>query len=428
MIQKHKQLSTILICFYLFTSIGAEAQNVLQISLDSCIKMAEGNYPLQTHAQNVQLISNNTIKQINAEYLPQLNFASKATYQSEVSEIEIPGFPLMSIPKDNYSFGLELNQIICDFGQIAQKKAVQRSQAISDIQKNKAELYVIRPVIVGMYSNILLTKKNIKILESYIESIQNQYKDMQSAVTNGMVLQSNLDILFAEIQKTRQRLIEARYALQTQVQTLALYTQAAIDTATVLEPINRSRLYLDNDSVARPELLVFGTQLDLLDEKIKLEKRKNMPHLYLYGEGAYGRPGYNFLDHDMRLFGIAGVGLRWNMNGMYTHSLSGNSLKINKNMMAEQKSLFQLHQNEALIKQHNEIEKLAQLIETDKAILEKRANIANTAADQLENGIITSTDFLTQLYAQKQAELSQQLHEIQLQMAVINYNITEGTN
>ncbi len=430
MIQRHQQLTRVRILSILFFSysISVSAQNLSQISLDSCIELAIRNYPLQNHKQYVQSMSNNAVKQINAGMLPQISLASKATYQSEISEIDIPGFPSLTAPKDNYSFGLQLNQTVYDFGKLSQSKAIERARATTDLQKNEVDMYAVRSVIVQLYSNILLTQANIKILDSYSKNIQNRYADMQSGVANGVVLQSNLDILYAEKQKTNQRMIEARSALLTLEQTLAMHTQANIDTATTFIPIIQSELYAVHDSVKRPELMLFDSQLQLIDEKLLLEKRNKMPRLYMYGEGAYGRPGYNFLNHDMRFFGIAGLGLSWNLNNLYTNSITSQNLIISKNIVEEQRSLFEIKQNSELIKQQNDINKLKLLIETDMTILEKRESITATAADQLENGIITSTDYLTELFAQKQAELNEQIHEIQLQLAVVNYNLTVGTN
>ncbi len=410
-----------------FSSISAFSQTVAHITLDSCVDLAVKNYPLFSHAENLQAMSDNNIKSINAEMLPQLTMVAKASYQSEATEFDYPGFMTLAFPKDNYSFGLQINQVLYDFGKFNQSKAVEEAQTTSEIQKNEIAMYGVRTTVVQLYSKILLVKENINILNSYIENVKARYSDMQLAVANGVVLQSNLDILFAEMQRTNQKLVEASTNLSSLEQSLSLYTRTEFDTATVFTAIDQSGLFLASKA-ERPELKYYESQQKLLDEQITLETRKKTPRLYLYGEGAYGRTGYDMMNEDFRLYGIAGIGLQWNLNSLHTHSITSRNLTISKNLIEEQKSLFELKQNTELVQHQKEIEKFTHLIEMDASIIEKYQNITATSADQLENGIITSTDYLTQLYAQKQAELNQMIHKIQLRLAVVNYNLTAGTN
>ncbi len=422
-------LPTLLLLLMCCGSPTSHAQVMKSINLDSCVEQAVKNHPLQSHAQIVEAIGDNTLKQANASSFPQLTVVSKATFQSEVTELNfsVPGIHSTAFPKDNYSFGIQLNQVLYDFGRLAQYKATVRSQVNSDRQKNTVDLYEVRSQIVQQYGSVLVARTNIQILLSYLDNLKKKYVDVQSQVDNGVTLQSTLDVLFVEIEKTQQQLIEANHACQSQVQILALYTSTDIDTTTAFKPLSESALYASHDTVIRPELTLFAEQIDLLDAKIKLENRKKLPLLYVYGEGAYGRPGYNFLNQDLRLYGIAGIGISWNLNNLYTNSLSEQNLAIGKNMVEEQKALFELQQNKELIKQRNEMDKLIQLIENDTSIIEKRKAIVNTFADQMNNGIIAPTEYIAQLYSLKQAELSASIHEIQLQLATINFNITSGT-
>ncbi len=403
-------------------------QAVCSTNLDSCIHQALKNYPLIHHASYVQKRSDNAIKLVNADVLPQLTLASEATYQSEAMGFEIGGFPSITTPKDNYSFGLHLNQVLCDFGKISQRKVVERAQANSDVQRNEIDLYHLRFTIVQLYSQILLSKENIKILDSYIDNIEVRYEDMESAVANGVVLQSNLDILYAEMQRTQQRLINAQSNMLTTEQQLTLYTHTQFDSTTVFMPIKESGLYTAEQAATRPELKLYDAQLNVLDEQKTLENRNKTPRLYLFGEGAYGRPGYDPLNENLRLYGTIGIGLRWNLNSLHNNALATKNINISKSMVEEQRSLFQIQQNADLIEQKNNISRYKQLIETDASILEKLTSITKTSANQLENGIITSTDYLTQLYAQKQAELNKQIHLMQLQLAITEYNLIAGIN
>jgi hypothetical protein len=79
-----------------------------------------------------------------------------------------------------------------------------------------------------------------------------------------------------------------------------------------------------------------------------------------------------------------------------------------------------------LVQQKNEVEKYRQLVATDAEIVLLRTKIKENASFKLENGIITSTDYITELNAENQSMLNQKLHEIQWLQARYNYQLILG--
>ena len=145
-------------------------------------------------------------------------------------------------------------------------------------------------------------------------------------------------------------------------------------------------------------------------------------------EGAYGRPGPNFLNQDLRFFEQASINLKWNIGNLYTLKNEKQNITIGKKMVDVQKEVFEFNTRNALITQYEQINSLKDIIEKDKLIIEKRHNITKTSSSQLENGTITTTDYLTQLNAEMQAVLNQKVHEVKLMNAITNYNTTKGIN
>ena len=79
-----------------------------------------------------------------------------------------------------------------------------------------------------------------------------------------------------------------------------------------------------------------------------------------------------------------------------------------------------------LTQQKNEVEKYKQLTATDTEIVTLRAKIKENASVRLANGIITSSDYITELNAENQVMLNQKLHEIQWLQAQYNYQLVIG--
>jgi outer membrane protein TolC len=403
----------------------SNAQGVSAISLDTCLKLATENYPLAKQKGYLQTIGENNLKSINSAWLPQLNMDLKATEFSEVVNLSLPGFPRMVFPLDQENFSLNLNQTIFDGGLSGQQKKTDVANTETEIQKNEVELYKVKEKVIQLYGNILLSKENLNVLKSYTEDINSRKEKMTSSVNNGIMLQSNLDVLEAEILKTKQKIIEANSNLQVLCKVISLLINRQVDESTSFTDISIA-MVSKTDSIKRPELKLFDFQQNLIEQKMKLSNRKTLPHLYLFGDGAYGRPGFNFLNQDFRFYGFAGVNLKWNISSIYNISYEKKNLMINKKMIDEQKELFQLNLNTTMVQQDGEIEKLKQVIDIDKAIVVKRESISKSTSNQLDNGLITSSDYLTELTAEKQALLNQLMHEIQLGIAIRNYKVSTG--
>jgi hypothetical protein len=67
-------------------------------------------------------------------------------------------------------------------------------------------------------------------------------------------------------------------------------------------------------------------------------------------------------------------------------------------------------------------------MEVDEEIISLRKSIRETSAVQLEEGVITSTDFVREVNAEDQAKQNRVLHEIQWLMAQAKYHFTSGNN
>ncbi|MCW3084275.1 MAG: outer rane efflux protein [Bacteroidetes bacterium] len=412
-----KRLTLILLSI---TSIGF-AQNPT-LSLDSCIQMAKRNYPLIKQNNLIAENEKNNIKSDNKNWLPKAQFISKATYQSEVIE-----FLGTTFPHDSYITAIDAEETLFDGGQTKNQKNVDKLNAETDLLKNQVELYKLIDRVNQLYSNILLTRENINTLNVYKDDINNKRTILSASVKNGMMLQSNLDGLEAEELKTEQSLLEAKDNLQALYFSLGQFVNKTIDDNTQLstDPIMSLS---KGEEINRPELKLFDTQKNLLDARHKLNNNAAMPRLTIGGEGAYGRPGPNFLNQDFRFFAQANVSLKWNIGSLYNLNNEKQNISINKQMVDVQREVFEFNLKSTLATQTAQINSLKEIIEKDKQIIEKRHSIKETAARQLENGSITTTDYLTELNAEMQATLNQKVHEIKLMNAITNYNSTKGIN
>jgi len=417
---------------FIFTSISifvfcvnSFGQAEASINLDSCLSMVKQNYPLSKEKGYLEEIGKNNIKRINSEQLPQINLLSHATLQTEATTFDL-GPEVLAYPKDNYSFGVHVTQTLFDFGLTSELKKVEQAETNTEVSKNEIELYKLNDKVLQLYGNILVSKENINILESYLDDIKNRRAKILSLVNNGAMLQSDLDVLDVEMLKTSQKLIEVSANQKVLYETLSLLINKEVDGNTLFAAIQTSNAQVPTISALRPEFQYFEKQKILIDETAKLINRKNLPRFSAFGEGIYGTTGYDLMKVDMHLYGIVGLKLSWNLSAIHSNRYEKRNLKIKKRRVDEQKELFELKMKTALVQSNGESSKLRDMIKLDSTIVNKRVSVSKIAANQLENGAITSVDYLTYLNEEKQAVLSQRIHEIQLGIALKHHDITSG--
>ena len=99
---------------------------------------------------------------------------------------------------------------------------------------------------------------------------------------------------------------------------------------------------------------------------------------------------------------------------------------INRQIVEQQQTTFELNLQTALLQKQTEINKYQFIISKDQEIVGKRKEILKVASSQLENGAITSTEYITELNAENSAELNLLFHQVQRAIARVQYNSLAG--
>ncbi len=415
---KQKKGSMALLFVLLIQSVHA------QLGLNECYDLAKKNYPLVNQQQLIAKSSDYTISNISKNAWPQVAIIGQATYQSDVTKIPIsvPGVPVLS--KSQYRLYGEVNQPVTDLITVRQQKEMQQANAQAQTQNIEAELYKLRERINQLYFGTLLIDEQLKQNALVQKDIQTGINKLSAAINNGTGLKSDLDKLKAEMLKARQRDTELTNARRSYLEMLGLFLNRSLPYETVLEkPVE----VLTQEQINRPELAAFDLQKKALDVQEKLITTKTLPKFFVFAQGGVGRPTpVNMLSNDMKGFYLGGVRLNWSLSNYYTSGKERELVNINKTMLDVQKEVFLFNTKFALKQQNSEISKLQELIASDNEIIQLRTSVKNTAAVQLENGVITVNDYLREVNAEDLARQAAVLHRIQLLMAQYAYKTTSG--
>jgi len=101
-------------------------------------------------------------------------------------------------------------------------------------------------------------------------------------------------------------------------------------------------------------------------------------------------------------------------------------LTINRESLDIEKETFQFNTRITQQQQSAEILKYVELIKKDDGIISLRESVKNAASAQLENGVLSAHDYITEVDAEDQARQNLILHQVQLLQAQYNYQNTTG--
>ena len=410
---------------WLFLSAAGVAQQASTITLDGCYQLAKANYPLTRQLSLIEKTRDYSLDNISKGWLPQLSLNGQGSYQSAVTQlpVSLPNIAIPVLSKDQYRAYGEIYQPLTDGYTIQQQKKLATANAATEQQKIEVALYQLRERINQLFFGILLIDAQLQQTVLLKKDIQSGIDKVNAAIANGTALKSNADILKAELLKTDQRTIELKASRKGFTDMLAIFTNKPLNEYTQFQKPQAASIAA---GIKRPELTLYDIQKNSIVIQDKLISARNMPRIGLFAQGGYGKPGLNMLSNEFAGYYIGGLKLAWNFTGFYTAKKEKAILKINQSSVDVQKETFLLNTNLVLLQQNSELGKFNELINTDKEIIQLREKIKQVAGSQLENGTITSIDYLSYVNAADQAQENMVLHQVQLLLAQYNYQTTSG--
>lgn len=405
---------------------SAWSQQDTIITPDYCFKRALATYPLTRQGELYTRLHELQINTLKAGNLPQVTLNGQASYQSDVTEfpINLPNITIPSLDHDMYKATLDFSQVIYG-GNSYHQQVVEDINLKLNQQNLETELYKLKERINQYFISILLIDENSKLNKLLREDLNAKLSRIESGVRNGTTLQSNADIIRAEIIKTEQRIIESRFNREAYIKMLSELISDTLPANSEFElpdPVVNTVLFIDN----RPEYRVFDLQLSRFEVQKKLVDTRLRPKVAGFATLGYGRPGLNALLNEFDTYYLFGAKLTWDLWNWNQTRNDRNVLDLQAGITLTQKETFD--KNVAVTAQQYmaDINKYEQLIIADFQIIALRNSITKSASSQLDNGVITSSDYLMELNSEMQAKLNLAVHQVQLKQARINYLAATG--
>ena len=411
---------------WLLAACSVSAQSARTLTLEQCYDLLAKTSPLAQQKALTITAGNLAEKNLNLKWLPQADLNAQATYQSDVTSvpIKLPNLAIDEPSKDQYKGTLDLVQPVFDGGVTGTQKKIQRATTNIESQKVEVDLYQLRSRVNTYFFTALLMDENIRIMELTKADLENNIRKVSAQAANGIATNSNVDVLKAELLKVSQRIIEYQANRKSAIEMLEVLTGSPIDAhASFVKP---AMLSDKDETISRPELKLFDYQKQQFRLQSRLIQAKANPKVSLFGTGGYGRPALNMLKNEFQWYYLGGVKLSIPITGQFTRQREMKVMRMQEQIVEKQREAFLSNNRQLQVQQKNELEKYGQLIGSDAEIVGLRTKIKENASVRLANGIITSSDYITELNAENQAMLAQKLHEVQWLQAQYNYKLIIG--
>jgi outer membrane protein TolC len=393
------------------------------LTVVQCYERAEANYPLIAQRALIEQTGSFTVESASKGYLPQISIGGQATYQSDVTQIplEMPG--IEPLTKDQYRIFGEISQNLYHGGTVRQQKKAEEINATIESGRLDVDLYQLRNRINELFFGILLLKEQVKQSDLVREDLAGSLKTIQAGIRHGTALHNAEDILQAEMLRVDQRVIELESAEASFRDILGIFINQPIGADMVLEKPEWS---INGQDFDRPELRLLDLQKQGIEASRGLLSARKKPRIELFLQGGYGKPALNMLENSFELYYIGGIRFNWLLSGYYTFKREKEILDLRQQSLDVQKETFLFNTGVTKNQHAAEITKLQRLIEVDGKIIALRLRARETATVQLEEGVISASDYVREVNAADQARQDRATHETLLLMAQAKYRFTTG--
>lgn len=419
-------MKTILFLISVMLSTGMYGQNA--ISLFECQEMARDHAPRLGDLEVIQEMGDTKIDQVSSSWYPSLDLNGKLSYQSDVVEVTLtdPTIPVEfpQVPHDQYGLNLDIIQNIYDGGISRGKKSYEEAIMAADLQQVEVDLYRLKGKVNQYYFAVLVLQENRRNLDIHLQNLQARYETVQTAVTHGTLLETELHVIEVEKLKVKQSMIEFDSRKHSYMGALRVLCGEDLDENAILE--NPQFEGVAESGLNRPELKLFDLKHQSMEAGKELVGKKRMPVLYAFGQTGYGKPGYNMMSESWDAYYMLGAGLKWKIWDWNTTSREKQLIGYQQQMLQTQRATFDKEIESLLVQEEASMEQYRLTMEMDEQVLELQKKISEQAAVSLDNGTITATDYVTELNKESLARITLATHQVMLMQSTANYLTIQG--
>lgn len=446
-----KRVVSFLCVMLLGVSLRAQEQSETlpveqEVTIEACESWALSNYPAVQAYGLLEKARKFTLSNIGRTYVPEFSLSGTASWQSEKMELDLDmpdkmditmdlngpvtmpvSLPDMTVPvsdQDRYNVSLSLKQALWAGGRVKAGKLM----ADKEVDMRKAELdvqlYQIKDKVKQLYFGLLTIEGREQQLDRADEIIDSLRMRADVALKEGVIYETDLDVIEVERIKYRQMRTELEAKRKACLEMLSMLTGHRVSQETrLVMPVEAS---LVNDEIKRPELAYLESKGKRLEADMKMLHAENMPKVGLFAMGGYGKSGLNTFDTDFKPYFVGGVMVSWNFGKLNTLRNDRKLKQVERESVDIEEQSFIFNTKMEALMQDAEIQKLRELVKSDEETVALRESIRKASEVKYANGVCTVSELISDVNHALIAQQEKLLREVELRMAIYTKKITLG--
>lgn len=386
------------------------------LTVAQCRILAVQNSPLQQKKALAESVAALQTRSLESNNLPRINFGGQATWQSDVFGLpfKFPGVETPTVPKDQYKLTLDASERIWD-GRLNQILRQQRNlERDIVVAQTEVDAFQLRELVTDLFCKTLLLQETEQVLLSAQTDLENRLKQAEAGIREGVALRTTADQIRIQMLKNDQQLAGARADKKTLMELLVLWIGRARPDFVLAAPTNKTTISISITDAPRPEYRLFSLQQQSLTLNKDLLRQKLQPRLDAFAQTGLGRPNpFNFFETGFDPFLLIGIKASWTPIDWGNRKRDAQVLDLQAKNMDVQKAAFDQRLQANLLKDQEDAQKYQSLLQQDDQIIALQTDIVQRADAQVKNGVMTATDYLTQLNILTQSQLTKKMHEVQ---------------
>jgi outer membrane protein TolC len=373
------------------------------------------------------------LRNIGAQRLPRVTVDGQAQYQSDVAHLatSLPGVSALFLPpKDTYDGGIRVDQRLFD-ATIAAQSALERAQLAENQARVTSTLFTLRQQVNDAFFAAAALQTRAGALSATIDDLKARLDETNARVQQGTVLGADAAAIEATLLQRQQDADDLQAQRRAALDRLGTLTGQTFGDADMLV-VPRLAMAVAKARAsqatlrARPEYEQFARTRGRLARQQELTAAQERPRLSAYGRGGYGKPGLNFAQSKFESYALAGVHLQWNAWTWGSGARESDALAIQQQIVAADEAAFARSLTTAIDSDETAIDRLQRSLATDERIVVLREQVERATQVRLQEGVVTTSEYLDRSTELLQARFARAGHEVELAQASAHLLTTLG--
>jgi len=405
--------------------ISAQTVSQETVSLQNAYGWANDHYPLVKDTDLIDEIEKLNLDIIKKDGLPKISLNGVGQLQTE--NVEFPtGNQTLAAPLETYNVYVHAEYNLYDGGKKSAEKELQKASSAVERNSLKVQKQSIKERVNVLFFAINLTKKQQQIIETSIADLEANLASLQAGYDNGTILESEVSKLKVRLLELETSRIDLRVNLQAYLDMLGHLTGKTL-SQNVQFIVAETSLGSTNLDITRPEQDLFQSQQSLIAAQEASIATSLQPKISLFAQGGVGNPNpVNFSDFNTSPYALGGIKLQWNFLDFGKSKKQKQVLKVQQQQIAIDQEIFLFDVTSEAKEVVQNMAALKEKIINDAKIVALQKEILQQSRAQLTNGVINSSEYITQTNALIASEQNLEFNKIKLQQEKVAYLMLLG--